>query len=115
MREKIFIVSMLLAVALVVSGIVVSKSFADSAYQQAEQAGQSGSNAAQGSSDESARHGAGQVFDTPSETPPPVDLRGAGEHPTPGLLRNSDGSNPYTPKKYKTLRPSVVPPPPTSK
>lgn len=113
MREKTFFVFMLLVVLLVVSGMVVSKSFADSAYQQAEQAGQSGEAAVQSSSDEGARNDAGQVFDTPSDSAPPVDLSGAGEHPTPQLLRNSDGSNPYTPEEYRTLRPSVVPPLPS--
>ena len=59
MRKKTFFVFMLLVVSLVVSGMVVSKSFADSAYQQAEQAGQSGEAAVQNSSDEGARHEAG--------------------------------------------------------
>jgi len=113
MMKKILFMTMQLAILVAVSGMISSNSFAETAYQQSQQAGQSGSNAVQDSSDEGARQGAGQVFDTPSNSSPSVDLSGAGEHPTPGLLRNSDGSNPYTPEKYRTLRPSVVSPPPT--
>jgi hypothetical protein len=79
------------------------------AWGQAQQANDDGQSAVQSNSDEEASTYAGYNFDTPSVSPPVVDLSGAGEHPTPQLLRNEDGSNPYTPKKYQSLH--ITPPP----
>ena len=90
-----------------------SNCFAQSAYEQMQQAEHDGWESSHTTDLEEARHEAGHVFDTPSDSPPPVDLSDT-EHPTPGLLRNPDGSNPYTPEQYRSLRPSPVPPPPSS-
>lgn len=103
--KKIFIMLMLLAI----SGIAIQKSFADDALGQAQQASDDGQAAVNSTSDEGAASTAGMGFDTPSTTPPPVDLRGV-ENPTPALLRNQDGTNPYTPKQYQSLH--TNPPPP---
>ncbi|OGI23184.1 MAG: hypothetical protein A2287_04440 [Candidatus Melainabacteria bacterium RIFOXYA12_FULL_32_12] len=87
--KKIFIVLMLLAA----SSTVNTKCFAQSAWGQLQQtADDSGSNCyTNGSYDyEGASSTSGYNFDTPSTSPPAVDLRGAGKHPTPQLLRDSD-------------------------
>lgn len=58
--------------------------------QQSADDGNSASNSySNGSYDyENARSTSGYNFDTPSANPPAVDLRDAGDHPTPMLLRN---------------------------
>lgn len=86
--KKIIVVLMLLVVA----NLANSKCFAETALEQLQQAADDGNSAANsysgGSYDhEGASDTAGYGFDTPSESPPPVDLRGAGDHPTPQLLR----------------------------
>lgn len=73
-------------------GITSSNCFAESALDQLRQAAGDGDSAANsysgGSYDhEGARDTSGYGFDTPSGSPPPVDLRDAGDHPTPMLLR----------------------------
>ncbi|MBU4317507.1 MAG: hypothetical protein KKF30_09550 [Proteobacteria bacterium] len=112
MKKKLFLVTVLLGALLVFPGMMVSTCFAedDSAMDQLEDADENSSEAADDTSLEGARDEAGVTFDTPDEDPPPVDLSGAGDNPTPDLLRNEDGSNPYTPEEYKTVRPSTVPP-----
>ena len=87
---------------------------AQSAWDQLQQTASDSNDAANsysnGSYDyENASHYASHNFDTPSDAPPVVDLSGAGEHPTPQLLRNEDGSNPYAPKQYNSLH--TTPPP----
>lgn len=108
--KKVFIVFMLLALP----GISAS-SFANDSFDQLQQSADDGNSAvnsySNGSYDyEGASHNASHNFDTPSDSAPAVDLSGAGEHPTPALLRNSDGSNPYTPQEYRSLH--TTPPPP---
>jgi hypothetical protein len=83
---------------------------AQSAYDDAGQAADDGYSATQSNSDENASYYSGQGFDTPSETPPAVDLRGI-DNPTPQLLRNEDGSNPYTPQQYRSLHINEPPSP----
>lgn len=68
-------------------------------------AGQSQSAAYQSSS-EGARTGAGAGFDTGASANTSVNL-GAGT--TPSLLRNSDGTNPYSPYEGRPIR--TTPPP----
>ncbi|OGI23183.1 MAG: hypothetical protein A2287_04445 [Candidatus Melainabacteria bacterium RIFOXYA12_FULL_32_12] len=103
--KKIIVLFIILAA----SGVVSAKCFAQSAWNQAQDTDYYGNNAAHSSSDEGARSTAGCGFDTNCGSSTVVDLRDAGEHPTPQLLRNSDGSNPYTPKKYRSLK--TTPPP----
>jgi len=104
--KKIFIIFMLLAASVA----IMPKSFAYDAWGQAQQANEDGQSAVDSNSDEGARSYSGYTFDTPSTTPPVVDLRGAGEHPTPQLLRTSDDNdNPYIPKQYRSLH--TTPPP----
>jgi len=78
-------------------------------YGAGEQASDDGQNAVNSNSDEGATTYAGYNFDTPSESPPVVDLSGAGSNPTVQLLRNPDNSNPYTPERYRSLH--INPPP----
>ena len=101
MKKKLFFVAVLLGALLVIPGMMVSTAFAedDSAMDQLEDAADNSGDAADDPSLEGARDEAGITFDTPDETPPPVDLSGAGDHPTPQLLRNEDGSNPYAPEE----------------
>jgi hypothetical protein len=85
--KKLFIVFMLVAL----SGMLSSKCFAESAFEQLQQsAGDSASGAncySGGSYDyEGASTNSGYGFDTSSDSSV-VDLRDAGEHPTPMLLR----------------------------
>ena len=103
--KKIFIVFMLLTA----SSVVSSKSFAYSAWDQAQDANNYGHQAVHSSSNESARSTSGCGFDKDCNSSTVVDLRDAGDHPTPQLLRNPDGSNPYTPKQYRSLK--TTPPP----
>ena len=79
------------------------------AWDQLQQTADDGQSATNCNSNEGASTYASYNFDTASESPPVVDLSGAGEHPTPQLLRNEDGSNPYAPKKYNSLH--TTPPP----
>jgi len=86
--KKLFIVFMLIAA----SSVVSSKCFAYGAFDQLQQSASDGNSAANSYSNgsynyEGARETSGYNFDTPSASPPAVDLRGAGEHPTPMLLR----------------------------
>lgn len=74
---------------------VNTKCFAYSAWDQLNQAADDGNSAVNsysgGSYDyEGARNTSGYGFDTPSGSAPAVDLRDAGDHPTPQLLRDSD-------------------------
>lgn len=108
MKKRTVSILALWALFFVISSPAISKSFAGSAYQEAESAGDYSDHAAGSTSLEQARSEAGNVFDT--AVPDAVDLSDAGEHPTPALLRNSDGSNPYTPQRYRSLQPSAVPP-----
>jgi hypothetical protein len=78
-------------------------------YGAGEQASDDGQNAVNSNSNEGASTNAGYNFDTASESPPVVDLSGAGDHPTVQLLRNPDNSNPYTPQQYRSLH--TTPPP----
>ncbi|MBA3031407.1 MAG: hypothetical protein FP816_21690 [Desulfobacteraceae bacterium] len=100
MKKKLF-ATVLLGALLVMPGMMVSTTFAedDSALDQLKDAAENSGNAADNPSLEGARDEAGITFDTPDGTPPPVDLSGAGDHPTPQLLRNEDGSNPYEPEE----------------
>lgn len=71
---------------------IVPESNAQSAFQQLQQSAGDSDSAANsysgGSIDyEDTRDTSGYTFDTPSSSPPPVDLTGAGDHPTPMLLR----------------------------
>ncbi|OGH96418.1 MAG: hypothetical protein A2039_05295 [Candidatus Melainabacteria bacterium GWA2_34_9] len=89
--KKTFIVFMLL----MASSTVNTQCFAQSAFEQLQNAAgdsDSASNSySNGSYDyEGASTYSGYNFDTSSESPTPVDLSGAGEHPTPQLLRDSD-------------------------
>lgn len=103
--------SIIVLLFLLVSIFNITKCFAQNAWNQAQGAGYCGNNAVHSSSDEGARYNSGCVFDTPCNSPSVVDLRGAGEHPTPILLRTSDDNdNPYIPKQYKSLH--TTPPPP---
>jgi hypothetical protein len=112
MKKKLLFVSLVFGFFLLIPGLMVSTSFAedDSAMDQLEDVADTSEDAAEDTDLEEAREDAGITFDTPDETPPPVDLSGAGDHPTPELLRNEDGSNPYAPEEYKTLKPGNVPP-----
>lgn len=103
--RKILVTCMILAAASMVS----SKAFAYGAWNQAEDTEYYSNNSVYSSSDEDARSTSGCGFDKDCGSPGVVDLRGAGEHPTPQLLRNSDGSNPYTPQQYRSLK--TTPPP----
>lgn len=105
MMKNVFIVFVLLAV----SGIFMPKCFAGDAYDQLQSTERDSEYATRSNTDEGARDNAGLNFDTPSNSAPPVDLSEV-ENPTPELLRNSDGSNPYTPEKYRSLH--TTPPPP---
>jgi|GEM_PF-2947355 len=102
--KKSLIIFMLVAV----SSVVSEKCFADS-WNQAQNTDYWSNQAAHSSSDEGARAKSGCGFDYDCGSSSTVDLRGAGEHPTVQLLRNSDGSNPYAPKKYNSLH--TNPPP----
>ena len=105
--KKLFIIFMLLAALAMLS----TKCFAQSAYNQGEDTNYWNNQGTHSSSDEDARYKEGCGFDRNcGSSPPVVDLRDAGEHPTPQLLRNSDGSNPYTPQQYRSLH--TTPPPP---
>ena len=89
--KKTFIVLMLL----IASSTVSTNCFAQSAFEQLQSAAGDSDSAANsysnGSYDyEGASSSSGYNFDTSSESPPVVDLSGAGEHPTPQLLRDSD-------------------------
>lgn len=80
---------------LAVSNVTGAKTFAQSAMEQLEQAAGDSDSAANSYSGGSfdyvdARDMSGYGFDTPSSSPPPVDLRDAGDHPTPMLLRDAD-------------------------
>ncbi len=98
---------MALGLLLVASGAAVSVCYAGEAEGQLQQAAENSSHAAGSTSEEQARDEAGYSFDNSNSVAPPVDLSGAGSNPTPTLLRNPDGSNPYAPK----LGPNKVPPP----
>ena len=98
--KKVFIIFMLL----VVSVTMIEKSYAQ-AWNQAQQVRNDSQSAANNPSKEGAKVQSGYGFDTPSKTPPPVRLQGN----TPQLLRNANGSNPYTPKRYRSLH--TTPPP----
>ena len=98
--KKVFIIFMLL----VGSGAIIEKSYAQ-AWNQAQQVRDDSQSAANNRSNEGAKDQSSYGFDTPSKTPPPVRLQGD----TPQLLRNSDGSNPYTPERYRSLH--TTPPP----
>jgi len=85
--KKLLIVLMMLALA-----NFGAKCFADSAFEQLQQTAgdsNSGANSYSGGSYnyEGASTYSGYGFDTSSASPPAVDLSGAGEHPTPMLLR----------------------------
>ena len=111
MRTKLILMFMLIGVSLVLPNSFAANSFADDgAFGQLEDAADSSGDAADSNSLEDARDTSGYTFDTPDNSPPVVDLSGAGENPTPELLRNEDGSNPYTPEEYRTVRPGNVPP-----
>ncbi|OGI02808.1 MAG: hypothetical protein A2Y25_03185 [Candidatus Melainabacteria bacterium GWF2_37_15] len=89
--KKIIILSALLIAASVFS----TKCFAESAWGDLQQAADDGDSAVNSYSDgsydyEDASTNAGYGFDTSSDSAPAVDLTGAGEHPTPQLLRDSD-------------------------
>lgn len=86
--KKTFIIFMLL----VASSTVGAKCFAQSAWGQLQQTAgdsDSGANSYSGGSydHEGGSTYSGYGFDTPSASPPVVDLRDAGDHPTPMLLR----------------------------
>ena len=100
MNKKLFLVSVLLGAFLVIPGMMVSTSFAedDSALEQLEDVAETSGDAAEAPSLEDASEEAGITFDTPDDSPPVVDLSEAGDNPTPQLLRNEDGSNPYAPE-----------------
>lgn len=79
-------------VLFVVSNIAGPMCNAQSALEQLQQTAGDSSSAANSYSDgsydhEDARGTSGYGFDTSSSNPPPVDLRDAGDHPTPQLLR----------------------------
>jgi len=103
--KKIIVLSMLLAV----SSVVGTKCFADS-WNQAQNTDYWSNQAAHSSSNEDAKAKSGCGFDYDCGSSSVVDLSGAGAHPTVQLLKNSDGSNPYTPQQYKSLH--TTPPPP---
>lgn len=103
--KKIFVLFIILAA----SGLITTKCLAESTWDQAQDI-EHGNQETQNSSNEHARSTSGCGFDTYCGSSSTVDLRGAGEHPTPQLLRNSDGSNPYTPQQYRSLH--TTPPPP---
>jgi len=77
--------------------------------QEAQQAADDGQSAVNSNTAEGASTYAGYGFDTPSQTPPAVDLSGSQTY-TPTLLTNPDGSNPYVPQQYHSLH--TTPPPP---
>ena len=86
-KTVLFYAAAVMLIALLIPSVFTpQKSFADSAYEQAQQANDSGNNASNASNLENTKQNAGVVFDTPSDSTP-VDLSGAGEHPTPKLLR----------------------------
>ncbi|EKE03933.1 MAG: hypothetical protein ACD_20C00128G0018 [uncultured bacterium] len=107
--KKIFIIFMLIAA----SSTISTECFAQSAYGQLQQTAGYSSSAANsysgGSYDhEGARSTSGCGFDKDCGGSGTVDLSQSKTH-TPSLLRNSDGSNPYAPKQYRSLK--TTPPP----
>ncbi len=91
------------------STFTISQVFADSAWDQAQDTAYWGQEAVNSNSDEDARAKAGCGFDYSCDSTV-VDLRGAGDHPTPQLLRTSDDNdNPYIPQQYRSLH--TTPPP----
>lgn len=106
--KKIFVAFLLLTAL----SLIGSKSFAYDSWNQAQDTDYYSNNAARNSSMEGARATSGCGFDRDcGSSPPPVDLSGAGAHPTPQLLRTSDdNNNPYIPQQYRSLR--HTPPPP---
>lgn len=102
--KKIFIVLMLLVAASTVN----AKCFAYSAWNQAQDTDYYGNSAAHSSSDEDARAKSGCGFDTSCGSSTVVDLRDKGEHPTVQLFDRDA----YVPQKYKSVKPSYVPPMP---
>ncbi|EKE03932.1 MAG: hypothetical protein ACD_20C00128G0017 [uncultured bacterium] len=88
--KKIFIIFMLIAA----SSTISTECLAQSAWGQLQQTASDSDSASNsysgGSYDyEGARNTSGYGFDTSSDSSV-VDLRGAGDHPTPQLLRDSD-------------------------
>ncbi|MDD3014397.1 MAG: hypothetical protein PHC34_11900 [Candidatus Gastranaerophilales bacterium] len=83
---------------------------ARSAWDQAQDADYYGNQAAHSSSSESARAKSGCGFDYDCGSSSTVDLSQSKTR-TPSLLRNSDGSNPYTPKRYRSLHTNAPPMP----
>jgi len=82
---KKFAMSAILLAAVVTFPLQVN---AQSAFEQLQQAADDGQSAVNSNSNEEASWYASQNFDTVSTDPSVVDLSGAGEHPTPQLLRN---------------------------
>jgi hypothetical protein len=96
MKKKVFWLTAILGVVLILPGIPVSNGFAEqSAFEQLQDAADNSGYASEDFEPEAVREEAGYTFDNQGSTPPPVDLSGASDHPTPDLLRNEDGSNPY--------------------
>jgi hypothetical protein len=100
MNKKLFWISVVFGVLLMIPCMFVSTGFAEeSAFEQLQDAADNSGYASEDFSPEAVRDEAGYTFDNQGSTPPPVDLSGAGDHPTPDLLRNEDGSNPYAPEE----------------
>lgn len=103
--KKTLIAGLLIAASM----LTISKVFADSAWDQAQNAAYWGNEAVNSKSDEEARYKSGCGFDYSCDSSV-VDLSGAGDHPTPQLLRSSDDNdNPYIPQQYRSLH--TTPPP----
>ncbi len=79
---------------------------AQHASHQLNAAAGQGQNAVYQSSSEGARSGAGAGFDTGASANTSVNL---GTGTTPSLLRNPDGTNPYSPYEGRAIR--TTPPP----
>ena len=88
--KKMHLLSMLLASSLLAPSMLL----AQSSSQLSNTASQN-DRAAHSSTTEDARSGSGSGFDKSAPSSPPVDLSGSKTN-TPGLLRNSDGTNPYS-------------------
>lgn len=81
--------------------------WAQGAYDQLNNTAGQSQRAAHQSSREGARANAGAGFDTRAQSNTPANI-GSGK--TPALLRNPNGTNPYSPYEGRRIR--TTPPPP---
>ena len=91
--SSLFFAVLLGSLSLFLLSLPVQAQYDSPTFQQLQQSANDGNSASNyysnGSYDnEGARSSSGYNFDTPSSSPPAVDLRDAGDHPTPQLLRN---------------------------